>query len=211
VRVAKLICPVCGEPSEDGSPLCAIHIVPLVPRQDDPDTPWSAEVAADAVATTARNGGPEGMAGHRGPVTSGEHCVDPDCPHGALVTPGCVACGAVAAPGAPAPRGALATLAPAPPRLRFPWGDEEVPADRPLPIGRESSPLAPRLAPYTNVGRRHAQVTLAGGLLTITDLNSVNGTFVNEERLEPLTPRPLRAGDEVRFAAGLRVMVVRGS
>ena len=49
------------------------------------------------------------------------------------------------------------------------------------------------------VSRRHALVTVdPAGQVTIRDLNSTSGTFVNDERLEG--PRVLRAGDTVRFA-----------
>ena len=49
------------------------------------------------------------------------------------------------------------------------------------------------------VSRRHALVSVdPSGEVTITDLNSTGGTFVNEERLTG--PRILQAGDLVRFA-----------
>ena len=49
------------------------------------------------------------------------------------------------------------------------------------------------------VSRRHALVTVdPGGAVTILDLNSTGGTFVNEERLTG--PRGLEPGDIVRFA-----------
>jgi FHA domain len=49
------------------------------------------------------------------------------------------------------------------------------------------------------VSRRHALVTVdSSGLVTIRDLNSTGGTFVNDERLAG--PRALRPGDVVRFA-----------
>ena len=49
------------------------------------------------------------------------------------------------------------------------------------------------------VSRRHALITIdPAGAVTIRDLNSTSGTFVNEERIEG--PRVLRAGDRVRFA-----------
>ncbi|MGB8347591.1 MAG: FHA domain-containing protein, partial [Ktedonobacteraceae bacterium] len=34
---------------------------------------------------------------------------------------------------------------------------------------------------------------------TITDWHSAEGTFVNEQRLEPLVPRLLTAGDHIRL------------
>ena len=49
------------------------------------------------------------------------------------------------------------------------------------------------------VSRRQALVTVdPSGVVTIRDLNSTGGTFVNDERLEG--PRVLRPGDLVRFA-----------
>ncbi len=49
------------------------------------------------------------------------------------------------------------------------------------------------------VSRRHALITIAdSGTVTIHDLNSTGGTFVNDERLTG--PRNLRPGDLVRFA-----------
>src|SRR5580658_2188636 len=49
------------------------------------------------------------------------------------------------------------------------------------------------------VSRRHALVTIdASGLVTIRDLNSTGGTFVNGERLAG--PHLLQAGDLVQFA-----------
>src|ERR1022692_110191 len=50
------------------------------------------------------------------------------------------------------------------------------------------------------VSRRHALVTAdPAGTVTIRDLNSTGGTFVNDERLAG--PRGVQAGDAVRFAA----------
>ena len=49
------------------------------------------------------------------------------------------------------------------------------------------------------VSRRHALViTDPAGQVTIQDLNSTSGTFINDERLTG--PRVLHAGDTVRFA-----------
>src|SRR5580693_9309119 len=49
------------------------------------------------------------------------------------------------------------------------------------------------------VSRRHALViTDASGTVTILDLNSTGGTFVNDERIDEL--RVLQPGDVVRFA-----------
>jgi hypothetical protein len=49
------------------------------------------------------------------------------------------------------------------------------------------------------VSRKHALITVdASEVVTVCDLNSTGGTFVNGERIE--SPRVLRAGDVVRFA-----------
>jgi pSer/pThr/pTyr-binding forkhead associated (FHA) protein len=49
------------------------------------------------------------------------------------------------------------------------------------------------------VGRRHAQIILQGGQLYIEDLDSVNGTVVNKQKIAPRQPRSLNHGDELRF------------
>ena len=50
--------------------------------------------------------------------------------------------------------------------------------------------------PY--LSRRHALLSVDRGEVTVYDLNSTGGTFVNEERVD--SPRVLRSGDQVRFA-----------
>src|SRR5882672_11025137 len=46
------------------------------------------------------------------------------------------------------------------------------------------------------VSREHARLLVSGGRVIVEDLESRNGTFVNEERVEK---RALRAGDRVRL------------
>jgi hypothetical protein len=54
-----------------------------------------------------------------------------------------------------------------------------------------------------HVSRRHARVTIdPSGSVTITDLNSTSGTFVNEEKLTG--PHELRAGEVIRLGKDLR-------
>lgn len=48
------------------------------------------------------------------------------------------------------------------------------------------------------VSRRHARITAEGPLLTLEDLKSANGTFVNNVRIEKTALKP---GDVVRFGA----------
>ena len=68
----------------------------------------------------------------------------------------------------------------------------------PLVLGRGTGcPLAGELARFTNVSRAHAVLAWAAGSLVISDLGSMNGTFVNGVRVDPALPVPVGAGDEV--------------
>jgi len=63
-------------------------------------------------------------------------------------------------------------------------------------LGREGEG-GPALGEDPKLSRRHARLTRdAGGALAVEDLNSMNGTFVNGERI--VGPRVLSAGDLVR-------------
>ena len=59
------------------------------------------------------------------------------------------------------------------------------------------------LVPYGGeeggVSRRHAQILRRGVQFSIEDLNSVNYTFVNRQKVAPGTPHPLNDGDEIRL------------
>ena len=47
------------------------------------------------------------------------------------------------------------------------------------------------------VGRKHASLRFARGLFWVEDHKSVNGTFVNGERVDGMSP--LESGDELTF------------
>lgn len=49
------------------------------------------------------------------------------------------------------------------------------------------------------VSRIHAAIERSGPYLTIIDLDSSNGTFLNGHRLPPHEPHPLREGDEIHL------------
>ena len=75
-------------------------------------------------------------------------------------------------------------------------GSLEVETD--LLIGRAVGEEEGRLGNDPEISRRHARLSRGeGGQLTIEDLGSANGTFVNGERIE--APRPLDLGDVVRM------------
>ena len=59
--------------------------------------------------------------------------------------------------------------------------------------------LDPYGAQEEGVGRKHAQLVLQGGQVCVEDLDSVNGTVVNKQRIPPRQPHPIKDGDEVRL------------
>ncbi|MEM1031661.1 MAG: FHA domain-containing protein [Myxococcota bacterium] len=46
---------------------------------------------------------------------------------------------------------------------------------------------------------RHAQLLCNGGQVSVMDLKSTNGTYVNGRRIDPNVATPLNDGDKVRF------------
>jgi pSer/pThr/pTyr-binding forkhead associated (FHA) protein len=49
------------------------------------------------------------------------------------------------------------------------------------------------------LSRRHAALVRYKGMVHVLDLSSVNGTFLNGQRLSPETPYPIRTGDKLRL------------
>ena len=80
-------------------------------------------------------------------------------------------------------------------------------------IGRKDRGKKPEvdLAPYggieQGVSRQHAVITFDNGCYYIEDLKSVNATLLNNFRLFPGQPYPLKHGDQLEFGA-LVVMVL---
>ncbi len=67
----------------------------------------------------------------------------------------------------------------------------------PITIGRADDNRV-RLSPTTKLSRHHAELTEDGGVWFVRDLGSMNGTYVNGERIE--WPRELKPGDRIRMA-----------
>ena len=68
--------------------------------------------------------------------------------------------------------------------------------DRELTIGREDQELA---VDDPGVSRHHATVNVSADTVTIQDLGSLNGTFVNETRIDAVAT--IVHGDVVRFGS----------
>ncbi len=74
-------------------------------------------------------------------------------------------------------------------------------------IGREDAvsnifpdiDLTPHSGEDGGVGRRHARILYSGNQYLLEDLNSINFTFLNKQKLAPKTPTPLKDGDEIRL------------
>ena len=49
------------------------------------------------------------------------------------------------------------------------------------------------------VSRRHARVHYLNGNYLLEDLESLNGTYLNERKLRPYLPEVLHAGDQIRL------------
>ena len=81
-------------------------------------------------------------------------------------------------------------------------------------VGRKvgtTSELLLDLAPFggysLGLSRRHVIVRRAGDGYEILDLGSVNGSWLNEERLSPHQPYPLPSGSHVRLGR-MRILVL---
>lgn len=53
----------------------------------------------------------------------------------------------------------------------------------------------------SGVSRRHARVSLIETSAYIEDLDSANGTFINDQRLKPRTPYRIQPSDELRLGS----------
>jgi len=78
-----------------------------------------------------------------------------------------------------------------------------VPPDGLLVLGRDPEALVH--LEDEKASRRHAEVRAAGGKVTVVDLGSTNGTYLNGERLTG--PRVLTHGDEIRIGGTLLTLL----
>lgn len=85
----------------------------------------------------------------------------------------------------------------------------DLPLNAPILVGREDSTRGffPDLDLNrdggfdSGVSRRHARIARIDDDVFIEDLQSANGTFINEQRARPGSTYRLKAGDEIRFGS----------
>jgi FHA domain-containing protein len=76
---------------------------------------------------------------------------------------------------------------------------------RPMALGRASTdePIDIDLNPYKalekGVSRRHIVLERTQESVTVMDLGSINGTYLNGQKLQPFQKRVVRDGDEIRL------------
>lgn len=180
-------CPTCGTANAPTRPFCTgcgVSLVSVAPSDTEKASPprdlAGAEYKADAVCPDCQAENPRGS----------DRCVYCDCPLTSVN--GGAACTTI--------------------ELKWPWGKQMLTG--PLRIGRD--PPAPESLikaicelGHDNISRSHADLLpdAASGGVSVVDLGSANGTFVDGVRIPANKPVPLKNGASVRFAANLSVTV----
>jgi ribosomal protein L37E len=180
--MASLSCPDCGVKVQQEDLIC-FRCGANLPHSSGPDedllTPTISQkfiAAGDPLASCPRCGTP---------VSDAADVV-------------CATCGE------PLPTGRRRRISPVVLRITFPTGNVDIPAGTSVLLGRDpaESLVAAAFAHFDNVSRRHATVQVDdSGHASITDENSTNGTFVNDDRVLPGAEVRLVDGDRVRLAA----------
>jgi pSer/pThr/pTyr-binding forkhead associated (FHA) protein len=61
--------------------------------------------------------------------------------------------------------------------------------------------------PAAGISRKHCEIVISDGSITVNDLGSSNGTYVNQERIDS---QPVAAGDLVSFGGLVFLVTVNG-
>lgn len=83
------------------------------------------------------------------------------------------------------------------PRLVTSAGDVFLIPEGTTTVGRENSDLL--VAAELGASRRHAEISRIGGVVTLTDSGSTNGTYVNGTKIA--APTVIQSGDTIQFGA----------
>jgi NADPH-dependent 2,4-dienoyl-CoA reductase/sulfur reductase-like enzyme len=85
------------------------------------------------------------------------------------------------------------------------WMEIPLSQTQALTIGRESDAIL--CINHYIVSRRHAMITYANGCYLLRDLGSKNGTFLNDERLEPFSLHSLHPQDKIRIGTAMNYVL----
>jgi hypothetical protein len=178
-------CPSCGHPNIAGSAFCEncgsqLTIQPSQPPVQPPPPPVEPPAMPPSTPTPAAAQVPQTP-----PVSPPEPSPEPSI---APETPPSLVSGYFAIPESNV-------------RLDIPAGKQTIIIGREDPVSGifPDIDLDQHSGQDLGVGRRHAQMTLQAGQLLIEDLDSVNGTVVNKQKIPPRTLKPVQDGDEIRL------------
>ena len=73
-------------------------------------------------------------------------------------------------------------------------------------VNLDTSPFQGR---ELGVSRVHAEISFDNGTYYVRDLRSTNGTWLNNDRLEPLVPQAISAGDQLRLGHCLTILYIK--
>lgn len=165
-------CPVCGHPNVPGAVFCENCGAEMSATPASQPVAEQAEILVETPATAAETPVPEPVVQ---PVPA------PFVPLTAI------------------PGGLLVHTTNA--RLPFPPGKQTIVIGREDPVSGifPDIDLDPHGGLESGVGRQHARLVLQNGQVCLEDLDSVNGTALNRQRLAPRQPSPVKDGDEIRL------------
>jgi hypothetical protein len=184
-------------------------LCPTCNTQNSPTSPFCVRCGVSLVGIVPRDTEPQGVAD---PTGTEDELFRVACPECQAKTDGraerCLYCDATLTLGLPTDSGCVT--------LKWPWGEQVLEAD--LRIGREA-PAPEELIQqinrlgFLNISRAHADILYNPGTneVFVLDLNSTNGTFVNDVRIPSHIKTKLTPGATIRFAASLTATVGAGT
>jgi pSer/pThr/pTyr-binding forkhead associated (FHA) protein len=73
--------------------------------------------------------------------------------------------------------------------------------EKELSIGRDPDRNTIALPDDTGISSRHITLRWNGGIVSVTDERSTNGTRINKTPLQPGKPHPLEVGDQITIGS----------